>query len=161
MTTPFWRPPEPSEARDRVLDAVLAHAPFDGWSDKALVAAAADLGIEPDEARRAFPGGALDPLTGVGWTVNKAGTRWRYRDPGGAVGGIYTTTLQLGDKGRRLRIGVKGHGAYDVTRGDEPLTLQILAIANPMECGQARFAPPNGQRPACRFNNRGSVLQCR
>ena len=60
MTTPFWRPPEPSEARDRVLDAVLAHAPFDGWSDKALAAAAADLGIEPDEARRAFPGGALD-----------------------------------------------------------------------------------------------------
>jgi ubiquinone biosynthesis protein COQ9 len=60
MTTPFWRPPEPSEARDRVLDAMLAHAPFDGWSDKALVAAAADLGIEPDEARRAFPGGALD-----------------------------------------------------------------------------------------------------
>lgn len=60
MTSPFWRPPEPGEARDRLLDAVLTHAPFDGWGDKALAAAASDLGIEPEEARRAFPGGALD-----------------------------------------------------------------------------------------------------
>lgn len=60
MTAPFWRPPEPSEERDRLIDATLAHVPFDGWSDKALLAGAADLGLAPEPARRAFPGGALD-----------------------------------------------------------------------------------------------------
>jgi ubiquinone biosynthesis protein COQ9 len=60
MTSPFWRPLEPSEERDRLIDATLSHVPFDGWSDKALSAGAADLGIEPEAARRAFPGGALD-----------------------------------------------------------------------------------------------------
>ena len=60
MTAPFWRPLEPSEARDRLLDATLAHAPFDGWCDKALIAGAADLGLEAEAARRAFPGGTLD-----------------------------------------------------------------------------------------------------
>jgi glucose/arabinose dehydrogenase len=108
-----------------------------------------------------LPAGGQDPLTRVGWTVNKAGTRWRYRDPAGAIGGIYSATLQLVDKGRRLRIAVKGHGAYEIARGDEPITLQILASASPLECGQVHFAAPTGARPSCRFNNRGSVLQCR
>ena len=73
MTSPFWRPPEPSEARDRVLDAVLAHAPFDGWSDKALAAAAADLGIEPDAARIASRASALASKR----VRNTAAMRWR------------------------------------------------------------------------------------
>ena len=33
--------------------------PFDGWSDKALATAAAELGLEPEEARQAFPGGPV------------------------------------------------------------------------------------------------------
>ena len=57
---PFSRPLEPNEERDRLLDATLAHVPFDGWSDKALLAGAKDLGLDPEVARRAFPGGALD-----------------------------------------------------------------------------------------------------
>ena len=60
MTAPFWRPLERSEERDQLIDAVLAHVPFDGWSDKALVAGAADLGLEAEAARHGFPGGALD-----------------------------------------------------------------------------------------------------
>ena len=59
MSTLFWRPLEPSDERDRLFDAALGHVPFDGWSDKALLAGAADLGLDPDAARRAFPGGAL------------------------------------------------------------------------------------------------------
>lgn len=35
-----------------------AHAAFDGWSDKALAAAAAELGVPADRAALAFPGGA-------------------------------------------------------------------------------------------------------
>lgn len=60
MSAPFSRPLEPNEARDRLIDATLSHVPFDGWGDKALIAGGADLGMEPDAARRAFPGGTLD-----------------------------------------------------------------------------------------------------
>ncbi len=49
----------PDETRDRILDAALAHAPFDGWSDALFDAAAADLGLDPEAARRAFPGGPV------------------------------------------------------------------------------------------------------
>lgn len=60
MSTAFWRPLAPSEARDRLVEAVLNHVPFDGWSPAALRAAASDLGFSIDEAERAFPGGTLD-----------------------------------------------------------------------------------------------------
>ena len=43
------------ETRDRLLAAALEHVPFDGWSEKALLRAAAECEIELDAARRAFP----------------------------------------------------------------------------------------------------------
>ena len=46
------------ETRDRLIEAVRAHVPFDGWGEKALLAAAEDCGIDADTARRAFPRGA-------------------------------------------------------------------------------------------------------
>ena len=46
------------DTRDRLIEVVLAHVPFDGWGDKALMAAADECGIDMDAARRAFPGGA-------------------------------------------------------------------------------------------------------
>jgi ubiquinone biosynthesis protein COQ9 len=52
-----------SEAlRERLIDAAVAHVPFDGWGDKALAAAAQDLGIDPALARNAFPGGAIEMI---------------------------------------------------------------------------------------------------
>ncbi|MBM3516663.1 MAG: COQ9 family protein [Alphaproteobacteria bacterium] len=49
----------PTEARRRrLLAAALRHAPFDGWTDRCLKAAAADAGLNEAEARLAFPGGA-------------------------------------------------------------------------------------------------------
>lgn len=53
----MWRVLPPDETRDRLLAAVLEHVPFDGWSEAAVAAAAADLGIDAGEARDAFPGG--------------------------------------------------------------------------------------------------------
>ncbi len=44
---------------DKILLAALAHVPFDGWSMKALKQGAADLGLPPERALRAFPYGAL------------------------------------------------------------------------------------------------------
>lgn len=48
---------ERRDLRDRILEAALAHAAFDGWSRRTLVNAAADAGIEPGAARRLFPRG--------------------------------------------------------------------------------------------------------
>ncbi len=50
----------PQDARDRLLDAILPHVPFDGWSDAAFRAATADAGLDPAAARAACPQGARD-----------------------------------------------------------------------------------------------------
>ena len=52
----------PDDTREALIDAVLSHVPFDGWSDKALLAAAADCAISPTAARRAFPRGAASQI---------------------------------------------------------------------------------------------------
>ncbi len=49
-----------AEAQDRLLDAVLPHIVFDGWTETALRAAAKDAGIEIEVARLAFPRGGID-----------------------------------------------------------------------------------------------------
>jgi ubiquinone biosynthesis protein COQ9 len=46
--------------RAQLLDAVLVHVAFDGWSEAALTAAAKDLGIPMARALNAFPGGAAE-----------------------------------------------------------------------------------------------------
>ncbi|HOZ31653.1 MAG TPA: COQ9 family protein [Tabrizicola sp.] len=48
------------DMKDRLLDAALAHVPFDGWSDRSLQAAAADCGVQMALARAAFPRGSVD-----------------------------------------------------------------------------------------------------
>lgn len=52
----------PEELRAPLLDAVLAHIPFDGWTSKAVENAAADLHISNEMAELSFPGGATEML---------------------------------------------------------------------------------------------------
>lgn len=47
-------------AKTAVLDAALAHVPFDGWSDRTLRTAIAGSGVDPVLARALFPRGAVD-----------------------------------------------------------------------------------------------------
>jgi ubiquinone biosynthesis protein COQ9 len=47
-------------AKDAVLDAALAHVPFDGWSAATLIAATADSGVAPGLVSALFPRGAVD-----------------------------------------------------------------------------------------------------
>jgi ubiquinone biosynthesis protein COQ9 len=54
--------PSRQEQRDRLLEATLAHVPFDGWSRRSLRAAAADIGMDGGLARRLFPRGGDDLL---------------------------------------------------------------------------------------------------
>lgn len=52
--------PAPDPARERLLDAILPHVPFDGWSPAAWTAAVADAGLRPDHAATICPRGATD-----------------------------------------------------------------------------------------------------
>ena len=47
-------------AQDAVIEAALAHVPFDGWSDATLKAALADSGVDAALAGALFPRGPLD-----------------------------------------------------------------------------------------------------
>jgi ubiquinone biosynthesis protein COQ9 len=53
---------DPQDLRERILDAALAHVPFDGWTVAALKAGAEDAGLDPALVHEAFPGGALDAI---------------------------------------------------------------------------------------------------
>lgn len=48
--------------RRAFLEALLAHVPFDGWTGKAMAAAAEDCGFDPSFAQRAFPRGPIDAI---------------------------------------------------------------------------------------------------
>ncbi|MDY0870807.1 COQ9 family protein [Dongia rigui] len=48
--------------RDRLVDAILPHVPFDGWSDAAFKAGAEDAKIDLPRALNAFPGGMSEVL---------------------------------------------------------------------------------------------------
>ncbi len=50
----------PDEMRDAIIDAMLAHVPFDGWTDAAIRKAGADLGLTSGYISLAFPGGPAD-----------------------------------------------------------------------------------------------------
>ncbi|MEI4484993.1 COQ9 family protein [Frigidibacter sp. MR17.14] len=54
--------PDPARGADsaRLLEAILSHVPFDGWSETAFRAAAQDAGIDLALARVLCPRGAVD-----------------------------------------------------------------------------------------------------
>jgi ubiquinone biosynthesis protein COQ9 len=49
-----------TDLSEKLLDAALIHVPFDGWSDAALRAAAADCGVDMAAAKAIFPRGGID-----------------------------------------------------------------------------------------------------
>lgn len=54
--------PKREEQRNRLLEAALIHIPFDGWSRRALLQGAADIGMDAGTAKRLFPKGGDDLL---------------------------------------------------------------------------------------------------
>jgi ubiquinone biosynthesis protein COQ9 len=50
------------ELRDALAPLLGSHAAFDGWSHRALDMAAAELGVPPERARIAYPGGAMQMI---------------------------------------------------------------------------------------------------
>lgn len=53
---------ERASQRDRILEAALQHIPFDGWNRRALLAGAADIGVDVATTKRLFPRGGDDLL---------------------------------------------------------------------------------------------------
>ena len=54
--------PTTNPLKDKVLDALLAQAPFDGWTRAALDNAVRAGAIDREEAALAFPGGVIDMI---------------------------------------------------------------------------------------------------
>jgi ubiquinone biosynthesis protein COQ9 len=52
----------PDDYRESLLEAVMPHVAFDGWSKKSLTFAANDIGIDPGIVNLAFPNGAIDMI---------------------------------------------------------------------------------------------------
>lgn len=75
--------------KDSLIDACLAHIPFDGWSDEALSAAAQDLGCAADSWRELFPGGVQDAFIHYSEMADKkmvlAFDAWYQAQPSGPV----------------------------------------------------------------------------
>lgn len=57
MDTASW-----NKAREAVVAAALPHIPFDGWTERALVAGARAAGMEGSEAARLFPRGPVEAI---------------------------------------------------------------------------------------------------
>lgn len=60
------------ELRLALAPEVAAAAVFDGWSDAALLYAAEAAGADPDVARLAYPGGAMDMIDAWVETIDRA-----------------------------------------------------------------------------------------
>ncbi|HSA82486.1 MAG TPA: COQ9 family protein [Geminicoccaceae bacterium] len=86
--------PSREEQRDRLLEAALAHVPFDGWSRRSLVAAAADCDIDRGLARRLFPRGGDDLLVHL--------ERWADREMLARVDTEELQTLRVRERIARL-----------------------------------------------------------
>ena len=54
------REKSPDEMRGPILDAVLPHVAFDGWSEKSIGLAATELGLSRAFIKLSFPGGAAE-----------------------------------------------------------------------------------------------------
>ncbi|WND01649.1 COQ9 family protein [Temperatibacter marinus] len=52
----------PLEIRPKLLEAMLPHVAFDGWTKKTMSLAADDLGISPEIAELAYPQGPIEVL---------------------------------------------------------------------------------------------------
>lgn len=57
-------PPDPTldEIRAHLAPLIARNAGFDGWTETAVTAAAEFAGVDPDVAKLAFPGGAVDMI---------------------------------------------------------------------------------------------------
>lgn len=59
MTNPRY---DRDRDREKLVEAIMPHVPFDGWTETAMKAGAADVGIDAARVFNAFPGGMAEVL---------------------------------------------------------------------------------------------------
>ncbi|MFC3096868.1 COQ9 family protein [Alteraurantiacibacter palmitatis] len=113
------------DLRLRLAPALARAAVFDGWSDAALDAAAADEGVDPALARLAFQGGAMDMIAALVQRID-ADMEARFADG------------SLGNMKIRERIRTLVWFRLEALRGVEEAIARALAIqAMPQNLGRS------------------------
>jgi cysteine-rich repeat protein len=111
------------------------------------------------------PGGRFTSPPGAGWTADRRGTRWLYRDRGAARhGGITRVLMQTTSEPGHLRFRIEGAaGAFAVASYELPLEIQLGLDPGAPELGQcAELAVPDfatGVRCSFTMRNRGFSCQ--
>lgn len=73
--------PQSQSPQSRLLDAILPHVAFDGWSDAAFDLAVQDAGMDPNLARALAPRGGLDLAAAFHRRGDAALAQWLVSDP--------------------------------------------------------------------------------
>lgn len=83
-------------ARERLIEAALTHALFDGMNDAAIMAGARDIGMDATLARVHLPGGGADLAAAYHRTGDTALTLWLADSPpaGGVRDRVATAVMQ-------------------------------------------------------------------
>jgi hypothetical protein len=102
-----------------------------------------------------------------GWTVNKAGTKWTYRDRRGAVaGGVVRATIQQKSQPGVYGFSVGGKAAnFQIDPAALPLELIVvlggLDEAAAGQCASIAFNDATGPSPACTLSSSGTTIRCK
>jgi len=95
---------------------------------------------------------------GDAWKANRNGSRARYADPSGAVGGIrhidLLTRIKRGQRTMRFVIRL----VRSIAAPAEPLVLAV-AFGSADECAAAAWNPQTGPAPRCRTKGRGLICR--
>lgn len=92
----------------------------------------------------------LDLPGGSAWSTNASGTRWRYVDPTGSVGGVLRAVVIDASKKEPglLRFRVKAR-APTYPLPDSAQTQTSVWFGDTNECAHLAWNPPTGDRPRC------------
>jgi hypothetical protein len=90
----------------------------------------------------------FDVAGGAAWSVNSAGTKWRYVNPAGSVKRVLVRDLSSKEPGL-LRWSLKAESAATVTLPSSDAIRMSVVLGDAGECASVVFDPPSGARPRC------------
>lgn len=115
--------------------------------------------------RIAVPGGEAPDRQSPGWSVNRSGTRWSYRD---------RETVQVPGVGKALlqHKANRGAGYYKFAISGKKSDFQVDTALAPLQfviefgdgaqsfCAATSFQPEAGSRPNCKIRGSGKTVRC-
>jgi YVTN family beta-propeller protein len=118
---------------------------------------------------RRVPPGAPAGKGAPGWTVNRSGTKWTYKDSSGAATGGITKVVVTNSSSKTpglYKFTITGKKAnFQVGTGEVPVELFIVlggaAQDAAGQCATIAFNDASGAKPRCAFIGGNNVLNCR